>query len=247
MARPFATSGLQSPISRVILFLGGVDVYRFKPLILSFCVVVFASTALCAQNKDGVLTINGGTRVLFLKPPTRIANSDDNLPAGLKVIYSNLGHGDQAYSSFAGVGIVGKDAGQPLPQWVGIAFTPKTDSVVQVVRVGAGYVSGTNQVAILLDEDDHNTPGHKLHAWAVSNLPEFGTCCVLQTKGDADGIAVKGGTQYWVVLRTLPQGSDTYGVWNDNYQELEGTWANNTGQGWHTSYQALPAVGVYGK
>jgi|SRR5271170_1650114 len=212
-----------------------------------FLLLFFAIGAFAQTNKDGVVTINGGSRTLFLKPPSRILTADVPLPAGIVTIYSNLGKGDQTYNPNSGVGIVGKDAGQPLPQWVGIAFTPNVDHLVQAIRVGATYVSGSNEMALLLDADDNGIPGSTLHAWKLSNLPEFGSCCVLQTRKYVTGIPVKAGTQYWVVLRTMPQGTDTYGVWDDNFKETQGTWANNTGQGWHTSYQVLPAVGVYGQ
>jgi len=215
---------------------------------VSLCLMTFAGIGAVAQaSKDGVLTINGGSRALFLAPPSRIIVPATPLPAGVITIYSNLGKGDQAYNAISGVGILGKDAGQPLPQWVGIAFTPTADHLVQGIQVGATYVSGTNEVALLLDEDNNGIPGAKLHAWELSNLPVFGSCCILQTSKYKAGVPVKAGAQYWVVLRTMPQGTDTYGVWNDNYKGLQGTWANNTGQGWHTSYQVLPAVGVYGQ
>lgn len=212
------------------------------------CLLMFAAIGLLAQtNKDAVVTINGGSRTLFLKPPSHIALPSAPLPPGVVAIYSNLGNGNQAYNPAAGVGIVGKDAGQPLPQWVGIAFTPQADHLVQGIQVAATYVSGSNEMALLLDADDNGIPGATLHAWKLSDLPEFGSCCILQTRKYAAGIPVKAGTQYWVVLRTMPQGKDTYGVWDDNFKETQGTWANDTGQGWHTSYQVLPAVGVYGQ
>jgi hypothetical protein len=215
---------------------------------ISFCLMMFAGIGAFAQaNKDGVVTINGGSRALFLRPPSRIFVPAMPLPAGVITIYSNLGKGDQTYNPNAGVGIVGKDAGQLLSQWVGIAFTPKADHLVQGIQVGATYVSGSNEMALLLDADDNGVPGAMLHAWEISDLPEFGSCCVLQTRKYPTGVPVKAGTQYWVVLRTMPQGTDTYGVWNDNFKETQGTWANDTGQGWHSSYQVLPAVGVYGQ
>jgi hypothetical protein len=226
----------------------GELMHKQSRTILSFCLLMFAAIVVFAQaNKEGVVTINGGSRTLFLKPPSRILFPDAPLPTGVVTIYSNLGKGDQAYNPNAGVGIVGKDAGQLLPQWVGIAFTPQADHLVQAIRVGATYVSGSNEMALLLDADDNGVPGAMLHAWKLSDLPEFGSCCVLQTREYVTGIPVKAGIQYWVVLRTMPQGTDTYGVWDDNFKETQGTWANDTGQGWHTSYQVLPAVGVYGQ
>lgn len=213
-----------------------------------FCLVMLAGICAFAQaNTKAVVTINGGSRTLFLQPPSRIVAPSVPLPAGVITIYSNLGKGDQAYNPNSGVGIVGKDAGQPLPQWVGIAFTPKEDHLVQAIRVAALYVSGSNQMALLLDADENGVPGATLHSWKLADLPQFGSCCVLQTRKYETGIPVKAGTQYWIVLRTMPNITDTYGVWDDNFKGIQGTWANDTGQGWHSSYQVLPAVGIYGQ
>lgn len=221
--------------------------HRFMRSAVSFCLVILAGIGAVAQtNQDGVVTINGGSRTLFLKPPSRISAPVPALPPGV-VIYSNLGKGDNAYNGNAGVGIVGKDAGQPLPQWVGIAFTPNADHLVQAIQVAATYVSGSNEMALLLDADESGVPGAMLHAWELTDLPKFGTCCVLQTRTYKTGVPVKAGVQYWVVLRTMPKGTDTYGVWDDNFQGTQGKWANNTGQGWHASFQVLGGVGVYGQ
>jgi hypothetical protein len=222
--------------------------HKLTQSIISVCLIILASAAVFAQNsKDGVATINGGSRTLFLKPPIHATGPEVPLPPGVVTIYSNLVKGAQSYNPNAGVGIVGKDAGQPLRQWVGIAFTPTEDHLVQAIQVAALYVSGTNEMAVLLDADDHGVPGETLYAWKLSDLPEFGSCCILQTRTHVAGTPVKAGTQYWVVLQNLLNHKDTYGVWDDNFNEIQGTWANNTGQGWHTSFQVLPAVGVYGK
>ena len=216
-------------------------------LFFGFLAMLVAVAVLAQTSGNGVVTINGGRNTLFLRPPSRVFAPATALPPGVISIYSNLGSGDQAYNPNSGVGILGPDAGQPLPQWVGIAFTPTENHLAQAIRVGATYVSGTNQVALLLDADENGVPGKTLHAWMISDLPEFGSCCILQTRIYKTGIPVQAGTQYWVVLRTMPKGTDTYGVWDDNIKGTQGTWANNTGQGWHSSYQTLPSVGVYGQ
>ncbi len=108
-------------------------------------------------------------------------------------------------------------------------------------------MSGTNELALLLYTDDNGIPGTPIRAWKLANLPIFGTCCILQTRKYETGVPVKANTQYWVVLKTMPQARDTYGVWDDNFKGTQGTWANTTGQGWHTSFQVLPSVGVYGQ
>jgi hypothetical protein len=208
---------------------------------------MLAAAGVFAQSaKDGVVIINGGSRAIFVKPAYRAQNTTAPRPKGV-VIYSNLGQGDQAYNPNSGVGIVGPDAGQLFSEWVGVPFTPKANHLVQAIQVAATYVSGDDQMGLLLTADANGVPGATLHAWELSNLAEFGSCCVVQTRVYETGIPVKAGTQYWVVLRTTPQGTNTYGVWNDNYAGTEGDWANNTGQGWSASYQTLGGVGVYGQ
>ena len=215
--------------------------------IVSFCLVTLLTITAAAQSgKEGVVIINGGSRAVFVKPPVRLQEPAASHPKGV-IIYSNLGKGDQAYNPNSGVGIVGPGAGQLFPEAVGIPFTPKGNHLVQAIQVAATYVSGTNQMGLLLMTDANGIPGKVLHTWELSNLPDFGSCCTLQTRVYETGIPVNGGTQYWVVLRTTSSGTDTYGVWDDNFAGTEGTWANNTGQGWHSSFQTLAAMAVYGQ
>lgn len=215
---------------------------------ISFAIITFA---LCAQAigqtaKDETVTINGGRNAIFVGPPVYTSSVAKALPAGVVTIYSNLGKGSNVYNAISGVGILGPDVpGQPLPQSVGTAFTPSQNHIVQAVQVGATYVQGTNGVTISLNQDSNGVPGKQLAAKTFTNLPAFGTCCTLLTGKGNGGIPVKANTQYWVVVR--PIANDTYCVWNDNYQGIQGTWANNTGQGWHSSYQVLESMGVYGK
>jgi len=70
---------------------------------------------------------------------------------------------------------------------------------------------------------------------------------VLQTAKYAAGIKVTKGKLYWVVLSPQKKYGDTYDVWDNNFAGLEGTWSNNIGSGWSSSYQELGAFAVYGK
>lgn len=208
-------------------------------------IAIVGITSLAVAQANDVVTINGGRKTLFLKPPSHSAVPSVALPAGVITIYSNLGQGDQTYNPNAGVGILGPNAGQPWPEEVGSAFTPTADHLVQAIRVGTTYVQGTNGIILSLNEDDHGIPGKQLAGGKFMNLPRFGSCCTLQTGKGASGVQIKANTQYWVVVR--PVAKDTYAVWNDNFNEVQGTWSNNIGSGWDTSYQVLGAFGVYGK
>lgn len=212
--------------------------------------VALASLAAPAQDdKNGVVTINGGRNVLSLRPPSKPVIPAAAPPAGLVTIYSNLSFGDHVYNANAGAGIVGPDEGMPRPQWAASAFTPTADHLVQAIQVGVGYVQGTDEVIVSLQENAKGGfPGMPLVWWKFSNLPKFGSCCVLQTGKFRKGIPIKANTQYWVAVRTTPQGTDTFAAWNDNYKGLQGHWANNLGTGWiNEGIQVLGAFGVYGQ
>lgn len=220
--------------------------HSFLITILAIIIVALSSLAIGQTAAGSTVTINGGRNAIFVKPPVFTVSPSEPLPAGVITIYSNLGKGSNVYNAISGVGILGPNVpGQPLPQSVGTAFTPTQDHIVQAVQVGATYVQGTNGVIISLNEDSNGVPGRQLAAKTFTNLPAFGTCCTLQTGKGSGGVPVKAKTQYWVVLR--PLANDTYCVWNDNYQGIQGTWANNTGQGWNSSFQVLESMAVYGK
>jgi hypothetical protein len=199
------------------------------------------------QASGGVVTINGGRNTILVRTPSEPFVPATTASSQLVKIYSNLGKGSNVYNSIAGVGILGPDAGQPWPQSVGCGFRPKADHTVTEIQVGATYVQGTNTLVVSLNEDNKGIPGKTLHTWHFSNLPTFGSCCTLQTAKYSQGIPVKKGKLYWVVLSPQKKFQDTYDVWNNNFAGTQGTFSNNIGSGWNSSYQVLGAFGVFGK
>ena len=199
------------------------------------------------QASDGVVTINGGRNTILMRAPSEPFVPAVRASSKLVTIYSNLGKGKNVYNAISGYGILGVDAGQPWPEWVGCGFRPKADHTVTEIQVGATYDQGTNTLLVSLNEDNNGIPGKALHTWHFSNLPVFGQCCTLQTAKYAKGIPVKKGKLYWVVLRPQHQFKDTYDVWNNNFAGTQGTFSNNIGSGWASSYQVLGAFGVFGK
>ena len=196
---------------------------------------------------DGVITINGGRNTILMQAPSEPSVPAVRPSSKLVVIYSNLGKGSKVYNAISGYGILGPDAGQPWPESVGCGFRPKADHTVTEIQVGATWVQGTNSLVVSLNEDDKGIPGKALHTWHFSKLPVFGQCCTLQTAKYAKGIPVKKGKLYWVVLSPQQQFKDTYDVWNNNFAGTQGTFSNNIGSGWDSSYQVLGAFGVFGK
>jgi len=216
-------------------------------LFIGSAILGFANLAASAQSSDGVVRFNGGRSAVLLRAPAQPFTPAVAAPAKLVKIYSTLGTGKSVYSTLSAFGILGVDAGQPLPQMVGDGFRPKADHIVTMIQVGATYYQGTNALVVSLNQDNHGIPGKALHTWHFTNLPVAWSCCTLQTAKYAKGIPVKKGKLYWVVLRPEKQFQDTYDLWADNIAGKQGTFANNTGTGWNASYQMLSAVGVFGK
>jgi hypothetical protein len=207
-----------------------------------------ANPAASAQaSNDGVITINGGRNTVLMRAPSQTTTPAVSPSPELVTIYSNLGKGSKVYDAIAGVGVLGTDTGQPWPESVACGFKPKANHTVTEIQVGATYLQGTNTLVVSLNQDNKGIPGKALHTWHFNGLPTFGSCCTLQTARYAKGIQVRKGKLYWVVLRPQKQFQDTWDIWNNNFAETQGTWANNIGSGWNTSYQILGAFGVFGK
>lgn len=209
--------------------------------------LMLAGAAWGQAADDGAITINGGRNTILMRAPSQPFVPAVTAPSKLVRIYSNLGKGKEVYNAISGYGILGPDAGQPWPQSVGCGFRPKADHTVTEIQVGATYVQGTNALVVSLNEDNKGIPGKALQTWHFSKLPVFGQCCALQTAKYAKGIPVKKGKLYWVVLSPQQQFKDTYDVWNNNFAGTQGTFSNNIGSGWDSSYQVLGSFAVFGK
>ena len=212
-------------------------------------VLLLAAMGLYAQAmKDGVITINGGKTTVYMKAGPGVITPAAPHAAGLVTIYSNLGTGTNVYNSFAGTGVLGRDVpGEPRPEWLAFAFTPTAEHTVTQIQVGVTYSSGTNEVVMSLNADNAGLPGATLQTWHFENLPTFGGCCTVQTATSA-GIPVHQGKQYWLVLRNRATAQDTWDVWNNDFNNVQGTFSNNLGQGWvDGGIQQQGAFGIFGQ
>ena len=82
--------------------------------------MLLASAAAWAQGGEMELSlINGGETTVLMKAPSQTFVPAVAPSPELVTIYSNLGKGNSVYNAIAGYGILGTDAGQPWPQWVG--------------------------------------------------------------------------------------------------------------------------------
>lgn len=219
-----------------------------KRLTLGLAIVLLSSLVVAAQTKDGVVPINGGRNFVYVKPPNTSFPAAKP-PANMVTIYSNLGTGTNVYNAISGTGVLGRNVpNQPFPEWVANGFTPTANHTVTEIQVGVTWVEGPNLVILSLNEDNGGKPGKTLYITQFSNLPTFGACCTLQTATLTTGVPVTQGTQYWVVLRTSPTNQGTWGVWNNNFKDLQGPFSNSLGNGWfQQSTQELGAFAVFGQ
>src|SRR5579872_775247 len=177
------------------------------------CLAVFVSLTALAANKNGIVTSKDGMRTIAPKGSTGTATHLDP-PAGNSFIYNDISSYPLGrYWCCTGYTISGPTSviGQTFAD--GMPFTPASNMTVTEVVVGVGYVTGTDAVTVTLNADDNGLPGTALATFQVTNLPTFGSCCTFSVK-NLPGVAVNGGTQYWIVVQ--PGGSDTWAAWNDN-------------------------------
>jgi hypothetical protein len=217
-------------------------------LFIGLGILGFSLSASAQASNTGIVKLNGGRNAILRMAPAQPVTPAGLPPANLVKIYSTLGTGNHVYSKRSGVGILGTDTGQMLPEMVANGFRPKADHLVTEIQVGATHMQGTNVLVVSLNQDNHGVPGKVLHTWHFSNLPDVWSCCTLQTGKYAKGIPIQKGKLYWVVLRPEKQFQDTWDMWADNFAVKQGKYVSyNTGSGWSTSYQVLSSVGVFGR
>jgi hypothetical protein len=140
------------------------------------------------------------------------SKSQSRVPAGLQVIFGNLGksqtdlYSTQGWTTVAGPGCAGLG-----PAFAALPFTPKANSHASQLRVPVSYVEGTNAVNLNIYEDAGGVPGALLVGpLTVTNLPGWATCCSLAT-ANFTPVALTGGSQYWIVVNS---DTDFCGTWN---------------------------------
>ncbi len=172
------------------------------------------------------------------------------LPAGAVVIYSNLGTGSTIYNAGTGWTEAGLEANDyPLAE--AMSFIPSADYVLVRIDAAFTYVTGTNGAKLVLAADNNGIPGNIIYHNTFSNLPDFGTCCVLQTAKltptKSNHITLHAGQRYW--LYPLPADTTSYLVWNYDTTNTGGSGAvsKDYGKTWTpATYDTFGAFDVYG-
>jgi len=220
-----------------------------RTLLLLLCFLMLCNLLLSAQAARGARTAR--SRAVHTNEKSSVRVPAQEVPQGLKKIYSNLGPKNDAYLDSDGWSITGFNSfgGDNYAFEIGLPFTPKSDSHVSQARAALQYDGlGANQVNVSIYSDVGGVPGSLLAGpVTVSNLPDFGTCCTLVVASFTP-LAVSGGTQYWIVANTpvSGEGSDFVGVWDWNYQPLPFAGSNGV-NGWFAEIgNTWPAGAVYG-
>jgi hypothetical protein len=220
-----------------------------RKLLVSSALVFAGAAAIVAAQNDIVLRGNGTTvwgkhaRMTVVTEPAPSFTTTNINDSGLVTIFSNLAakYPKGEYWCCSGYNVMGPAQGE---QWMAAAFTPGADHTVTRIEVAVGYSQGrTNGVVLSLNRDSNGVPGKALKTWNVSGLPRFGTCCALVVRSDRSGIPVNAGTQYWIVLSTNSNESDTVDAWNvdDTDQVDPATVASFTNNKW-TVFQTSPGL-----
>lgn len=188
-----------------------------KKTLLTLTVLALASLTAFAATKDGIVLSKDGRMVTATKRTASVVRNESS-DAGLVKIYDSLSiYSKATYWCCSGYTILGPTAVSGSPEiWTAAAFTPSANHTITKVKVAVGLIEGTNGLVLSIYSDASGLPGTALKSWNISNLPNFGSCCVVETRFDTAGLAVTGGTQYWVVLKTGAKDSTAFAAWNVN-------------------------------
>jgi hypothetical protein len=164
----------------------------------------------------------------------------------LKTLFSNLGPtATDAYNDTTGYYVLGpNNSVGDGEQWIGLPFTPASDSTVTEISVAVGWISGGKAIVVGIYSDASGDVGTLLTSGTTNKVPTFGTCCST-VNVSVPGASLTAGTQYWVVVTSDDSVSPGFtGV----FQSSNGsTIAYNPEQeGWFTFSGNVPAALVRG-
>lgn len=217
-----------------------------------------ASVTLLASDKNGIVLSQDARRMIATDAPSSItpAIEDD---ADLVTISGNLS--TYQYATFFccfGYTIAGPDSGLGFTSWVAVPFTPSQNMTVNKVEVAVGYYTANVPVTLSVNNDANGVPGSVIMS-GNANVPyPYGDCCTLVSASSAAGVAVTGGTQYWLVVGTSATNTNFFGGWSDNSTDMRphpfasfcqssGSQCGADNGKWVAGQIVLPAYAVLGK
>ena len=176
-------------------------------------------------------------------PEASTASNPAAPDARLRVIFSNLGRNPVLpYDCCFAWGLTGPAAENGDATAVGVSFRPIRNARVRKLELGLSYLSGTNQVLVVMHEDAGGVPGRVMAEFTVVDVPRIGSCCEL-AKVTPQGVTVQAGRVYWVTARV---DGNTLASWNVALPVMFGPLSLDRGGGWVPYLGVQPALRVFG-
>lgn len=162
----------------------------------------------------------------------------------LKRLYSTFGDAADRYLTSANI-IAGKQSEWGYAYFQGMAFTLDEDAVLRKIQLGLSHNSGRNELVVVLRDDVDGKPGSVIRKSIVSDLDEFPHCCEVTQASLKEGVSLKAGVRYWLIMEAR---GDAYGGWNVNSIDATGTFVvGSPDSGWSpVDNWTLPAVRLLG-
>lgn len=223
------------------------------------CAAIAMSGAAAAPASGGHertvhgLTLDENGRTVSFRPTHQGYIAPVKHEPGTHALFNNIGlkYPKGLYFCCFGLTIAGPTSSVGFQSWIAIKFTPDADALVTEIDAAVEHGSGTNEIDIVLYADKGGVPGKTLKSFKVTGLEGISSCCGLAVGKDRTGIAVTGGTPYWIGVITDKAGPDMFGAWVDNTTDeiSAGDFAVNSGTGWQPAGSIIPRVAfaVYGK
>ena len=219
--------------------------------LLSLVFAAIAAPAFAAPQPSYTTSRDGRKVIVEGAPAAGVAMRIEESAA--TTIYSNLAtkYKKGIYFSGEGATLCGPGCTIPGESWIAAGFTPTADATAMSIRAGVGIISGPDSITLAIYTDKGGIPGKELWSGVAKNLPAFGTCCALAHVNISGGLALKGGTPYWLVAETDQKEADTFGAWSpaevDQVDPAPVSY-NLSGNGWRSDTETTPpSFGIFSK
>lgn len=219
--------------------------------ILSTLSLSWLALALCggavAASSDVQVSADGTTATFVGTAPAALSTVTRAQPLASKLIYSNFSSSGTLFDAYSGWVVSGRQSSVERVVSQAMAFSAAKASTLKSVSLALSHFTGTNEYKISINADIDGVPGPILKQLAVTELPSFGSCCVIASTGFG-GLALEADQTYWLVARVpKPQLADSFGVWNFNNTGATGLMALRSDGGWSRFESTLGAFEVLGK
>jgi len=187
-----------------------------RTIVVLGVVVLALSLTAFAASKNGAIT--SADKHMTFTPPVKAAHSNPIEPEATPAIFSLLATKDPngKYFCCEGYTISGPDSIIGEEIWVAQGFTPASSTTTTKLTVAISYVYGTYTDVLLGIYADCSGIPCSSPLWQKTltlQSQAFGGCCATEHKTVHPGVALTGGTQYWVAA-TTESASDIWAAWN---------------------------------